>query len=544
MAKKNTTTTTGKSTGSKPTPPAPPPPPKPAPAKSPQTGSSGSKGTKGKAQTTNPAPAKGKPGFTPAPQAAGTTTAKKVQGGENKGADAKGSSNKPAFASSKPIVKPGWKDTSWQPKPVPGQILLAAKGTQLAQDVLLALQHEGKPAHISDEKWLQRFARNGWHDEETQQAHKVLKMWDAKSDIKEFIPLFQINPPNPNDPRIGTCDNLVGQEYASCISNIISQLRQIAWSGLFLESPASVMLTYYLSLANNERGNRPVYLDPNLLLQDAWFMDFSFPIMQPDGTPGTFRDGVIPRLEDQIGGNTEFQQFVLSSMENPNTIGDTVSLNLGIWEESNIRVEQQVNGLSIDGIRIQRGYLEDSIGGGTIRPYDPLMQAQIISQDPTSITVTLSLNIEFYDRYDWCGIDPNCSPDAIDQGLYGRQGDPNSADYLPDFQTNPNRGLGTPDHPFGMYTGDFTSIEKAGQAGPFDIFSNWTQSNVITVPLVNGVPDFEHVNIESYTVTIHPLTSNTLHYGDGTIEPGSFTGGIMGDMEDNDYIPSPYYQEN
>jgi hypothetical protein len=157
MAKKNTTTTTGKTTGSKPTPPAPPPPPKPAPAKSPQTGSGSGKGTKGKAQTTNPAPAKspqtgntgskgtkgkaqttnpvpvnGKTGFTPTPQGAGTTTANKIQGGETKGADAKGSGSKPAFVPSKPTAKSGWNS---RPTPIDVQPRLDEMNNPMLGDI-------------------------------------------------------------------------------------------------------------------------------------------------------------------------------------------------------------------------------------------------------------------------------------------------------------------------------------------------------------------------------------------------------------------------
>jgi hypothetical protein len=158
MAKKNTTTTTGKTTGSK---PAPPPPPKPAPAKSPQTGNGGStstkgktqttnpspakspqtgggsKGTKGKTQTTNPAPAttapvKGKTGFTPSPQNAGTTTAKNVQGGEGKGAGTKSSSSKSDFTPIKSVLKSDWKS---QPTPIDVQPRLDEMNNPMLRDI-------------------------------------------------------------------------------------------------------------------------------------------------------------------------------------------------------------------------------------------------------------------------------------------------------------------------------------------------------------------------------------------------------------------------
>jgi hypothetical protein len=69
---------------------------------------------------------------------------------------------------------------------------IAASGSRLAQSVLMALQHEGKPSYLSNEAYLKRFARTGWDKEETDQAYKVMEMWgqentnDEEDDLAEL----------------------------------------------------------------------------------------------------------------------------------------------------------------------------------------------------------------------------------------------------------------------------------------------------------------------------------------------------------------------
>jgi len=64
---------------------------------------------------------------------------------------------------------------------ITAEMRATAKGSPTAEDLLLALKHEGKPSHISDEKYLQRFARYGWHEEEDEQARAVLKVWSKNN---------------------------------------------------------------------------------------------------------------------------------------------------------------------------------------------------------------------------------------------------------------------------------------------------------------------------------------------------------------------------
>jgi hypothetical protein len=68
---------------------------------------------------------------------------------------------------------------------VTAEMQAIAKGQPLARGMLLALKHEGKPSHLSDEKYLQRFARFGWHEEEDEAARKLLKVWGRQPSIPE-----------------------------------------------------------------------------------------------------------------------------------------------------------------------------------------------------------------------------------------------------------------------------------------------------------------------------------------------------------------------
>lgn len=81
-----------------------------------------------------------------------------------------------------------------QPREIPAELRVMAYGNPLAKDVLLALQHEGKPEHLSDEAWLKRFASYGWDEKESQQAHRILiarKLQGVVQPDQDFIDLSQ-----------------------------------------------------------------------------------------------------------------------------------------------------------------------------------------------------------------------------------------------------------------------------------------------------------------------------------------------------------------
>jgi hypothetical protein len=65
-------------------------------------------------------------------------------------------------------------------EPISAEMRIAAFGSRLAQQVLMALQHEGKPWYLSNESYLKRFAHTGWDKGETEQAYKVLEMWAGR----------------------------------------------------------------------------------------------------------------------------------------------------------------------------------------------------------------------------------------------------------------------------------------------------------------------------------------------------------------------------
>jgi hypothetical protein len=79
-------------------------------------------------------------------------------------------------------------------------------------------------------------------------------------------------------------------------------------------------------------------------------------------------------------------------------------------------------------------------------------------------------------------VTPGCPADEMDVGLFNRQADSTSPDYDPNYTTNPDRGFGSPDHPFGLYVGDFTSLEQAGIGKPYHMYSFWTHTNTYDIP--------------------------------------------------------------
>jgi len=109
--------------------------------------------------------------------------------------------SKPAATITKPPVTPApepraVRDRSgFQKGVITAEMRATAKGSPTAEDLLLALKHEGKPGHISDEKYLQRFARYGWDEEEDEQARAVLARWQIDS--------YTIDPNDPFD-QIGS----------------------------------------------------------------------------------------------------------------------------------------------------------------------------------------------------------------------------------------------------------------------------------------------------------------------------------------------------
>ena len=74
-----------------------------------------------------------------------------------------------------------------QPRNVPAEVIVAASGSRLAQAVLTALSHESMPTLESAEKYLARFARYGWDEEETEQARNVLSAWQEQQTIRDNL---------------------------------------------------------------------------------------------------------------------------------------------------------------------------------------------------------------------------------------------------------------------------------------------------------------------------------------------------------------------
>ncbi|MBL8161684.1 MAG: hypothetical protein JNJ61_06820 [Anaerolineae bacterium] len=74
-----------------------------------------------------------------------------------------------------------------QPRALPVEMYVAAAGNPLAQSLLMALQHEGKPKHVSNEKYLHRFAHYGWHRGDDELARRMVQAWNNQQLQSENI---------------------------------------------------------------------------------------------------------------------------------------------------------------------------------------------------------------------------------------------------------------------------------------------------------------------------------------------------------------------
>jgi RHS repeat-associated protein len=325
----------------------------------------------------------------------------------------------------------------------------------------------------------------------------------------------------PDDPRIGTCDIHSGVIRDMCISYTYTKMEFLAEVGVSGISPyAGVALQYYLKGASlNNIRRRPVYINPKLILADDVFLN-----------------SLENRLKVRWLGNSNVQSFLNNVCIDPSRYkGISNNINTGeTWEERNIRVS---------------GALGNALGGSGIRPYaeNLAMFVEDVAADILQISITQKL--EFFDFYDWCGVSKGCPPDEPDVGLIGRQ----SLIGSPDYQVDPTQrtGLGTTDHPFNLFVGEFTSLEKAGYAKPYDMYAAWLHTIKYSIKYSCGSP----IDVNSATVIDRtqigdpPLTYDNLFFslpvlGDVStpnypvpFRPPTF----MGDLEKNGYLPSPLY---
>ncbi len=300
-----------------------------------------------------------------------------------------------------------------------------------------------------------------------------------------------------NDPRQGSCDNARFEWL--CLQEIMIKLRILMTGGYATGTPAADFMYHYLygeSLSNIRR--RPIYFEPDSILAQSYFMA-----------------GVNDKLKEHTFGSirTSGISQLLGLIQNvDNTLIPSPPLDVTVtpWEERNIRFLEETR-------------LYPAFGGSAIRTYDDRATIQITERQGDNLIVSVSQRIEFYDFYDWCGTDPGCQPDAIDEGLLERQPE--------------TGGLGTPDHPFGMYVGDFTALEKAGMAKTFDIYSSWWHSNVYSVFWPCGSPcqiDASLATLQE-TNTYAPLHVQIPH------DYNPLSTGEVGDLEQNGYQVSLFF---
>lgn len=63
---------------------------------------------------------------------------------------------------------------------ITAEMVAVGYGSRLCQSLLLALRHEGRPSHLSDERYLERFARYAWDKEEDEAAKSLMRLWQEQ----------------------------------------------------------------------------------------------------------------------------------------------------------------------------------------------------------------------------------------------------------------------------------------------------------------------------------------------------------------------------
>jgi hypothetical protein len=144
----------------------------------------------------------------------------------------------------------------------------------------------------------------------------------------------------------------------------------------------------------------------------------------------------------------------------------------------------------------------------TIRTYDNQMLVEAHIQGNT-LTLALTRNMEMYDLYDWCE-DNACKPEGT--------------------------------HPRGMLAGEFTSLEKAGWAKPFNVYSNWTQTNYYELRYNCGAPvSLGSARLLETKTKARPVVLPLTGQPGGLVPSLLYPQARVGDMLDNGYRPSPFF---
>jgi hypothetical protein len=323
------------------------------------------------------------------------------------------------------------------------------------------------------------------------------------------------------DPRIGWCDKYIGNkdEYRNCLENILSKLYMLLWGARIARQPASYALEYYL-LGPDQGTNRrrPVYFDPRLIWEDSDFI------------AGTNVEIQLHTFQQPV-----FQKLMAAACNAPSSFANTI-VNVpdaDTWSQDNIRFSSSLFPL---------------FGGAEIRTYDRELGIILeVDNSNNQIALTVAQKLELYDFYDWCGEDSSCQPDAVDQELLAR--DPAS------------QGLGTPDHPFGMYAGQFTALEKVGLGKPYHIYSSWIHENKYKLPYDCGAPiNVGSIVLEATSMTPNPSLTSRYSSEIGPITLSPLAGPAaevltifpvldsplvdkspFGDLEENGYVQSAFF---
>jgi len=210
---------------------------------------------------------------------------------------------------------------------ITAEMRATAKGSPTAEDLLLALKHEGKPSHISDEKYLQRFARYGWDEEEDEQARQVLNKWQFET--------YAIDPNDPFD-EIGdmALDQNAAQQQALREQYLNGEITGVEFVGqsvaLYREKRAiERMLAGFDDQDSETAAEYEVFLETVLGYSLELGSDISAVQMQ---TFAQANLAIIEYLNEVTNGNG-LQTFIEVWSQNPN--GEQVVIWFGDVAEGN-----------------------------------------------------------------------------------------------------------------------------------------------------------------------------------------------------------------
>lgn len=125
------------------------------------------------------------------------------------------------------------------------RMYLAAQGSDVAQSLLTALKHEGKPSTLNDEKYLNMFAGYGWDEEADEQAREVLRLWKGNKKTDSNILQDDLYPLDPFETHDDYIEGITGIDpmFAQILGQADGTLTTAAPSRFFTGDNLAAMST-------------------------------------------------------------------------------------------------------------------------------------------------------------------------------------------------------------------------------------------------------------------------------------------------------------